>query len=151
MALRLLLRVLVCVQCQALHRLPGVGRLTRPVSITLGQACGPGKRTVAGRQRSGTPNTPLIHPPPPAFRRPQVAARYVEPIQQLLGALVKHRKWKKKAWDEAKVGGLQGVGVGGCRGWAGSRSNGRLQPRLAAFTHQCIRSTNSPPSAHRPP
>ncbi|PSC69358.1 transcription elongation factor SPT6 [Micractinium conductrix] len=37
----------------------------------------------------------------------EVAARYVEPIQQLLGALVKHRKWKKKAWDEAKEDLLQ--------------------------------------------
>ena len=66
----------------------------RGVALCVG--CQAKPRKAAGEARRS---------PPPLPTPPQVAARFVEPVQAHLAALTGHRKYKQLAWERARVRG----------------------------------------------
>lgn len=90
-------------------------------------------------------------PPSPPAHLPQVAARLVEPVQSHLAALLKHRKYKPLAWEQAKVCGKTGKELGGRLVWwtAGRQGGGSSAAGLRKWA--CRTPSKSPPSiaAHK--
>ena len=67
----------------------------------------------------------------------QVAARLVEPVQSHLAALLKHRKYKPLAWEQAKVGGFLVGWVSARHGRAGWHTARRSEQGQAAASGCC--------------